>query len=1830
MLLTQSRRILFVLVAMIAGLISSFGVVAAQNVVPDRRLVMTQNMDFYGSDLQPVFETTFQTCQKICLNDRSCQAFTFNFKSNSCFPKSDITEKRPFEGAASAQVFETDSYVLKHQSSRAKALSFLSSNYLREARTQAANLASDYITNQWTAEQLIEASRNSRASGDLNNAIRFAGAALNLTDAADGWLELAQLALEAKPKSNSDKRNLQQISTSASINAYLRGSNPAVQVTTLNTLARGVELRGHGRQAISVLRLSQSIQPRLDTEDALARVIGLYGFRIAEHKVDNNAVSPRICAVFSEALVPSGVDYADYVRLPESGLVVESDANQVCVDGVRHGERYRLTFREGLPAASGESLIKSVDLNVYVRDRNPSARFVGRSYVLPKGEAAAIPIVTVNLSEVDLKIHRVGDRNLVRAIQQRYFANPLSLWDEKALRNSIGEQVWSGKGMVGRDVNRDVTTALPIGDAISEFEPGVYVLRARVPGSDPYDGNAAAQWFVVTDLGVASMSGGDGMHVFVRSLNSAKAKAGATVQLLAKNNNVLGEVVTDASGYAHFDIGMIKGRNSSAPALLAVMDGEDDFSFLSLKDAAFDLSDRGVEGRDSPPPMDVFLTTDRGAYRVGETVYAIALARDTRAEAIEGLPLTAIVTRPDGVEFTRELLDDQGAGGRVFAVKLPASAQRGSWNIRVHADVDDLALVTQKFLVEDLIPERIDFELALPGGPIKPSDVPVIEVDAKYLYGAPGAGLRIEAETRVVLADGLEGYPEYHFGRQDEYFGTRLEFTSGNLETDANGFARFGLVMPNVSGVSRPLKMKTFVRITEGSGRPVERSIEAPLAPAQTVIGIKPLFDGVAAEGSTVGFEVLAVGTDLAQRKISRVGWVLNRVSTRYQWYETYGRWNYEPITTRTRIASGEIGLNGLDPAALEAAVDWGNYELKLETLEGEYLSAAYSFYAGWYAPADSSNTPDTLEIGLDRDLYHIGDTARLRLVPRYAGTALVTVVSNRLIDMKTVEVSEGENLIDLDVTEDWGAGAYVTATVIRPMNVAAGHNPARSLGLNWAAVDPGAHRLSASFLTADEVSPRSTMTATLQVEGVTPGNNVYATIAAVDVGILNLTGFKAPDPDGHYFGQRRLGMEIRDLYGRLIDGMQGAPGQVRSGGDGPLADRLQSPPPTEELVSFFSGPLRVDENGQVSTEFEIPEFNGTIRLMAVVWSETGVGQASKDVLARDPVVLTASLPRFLAPYDESRMLLELAHATGPSGEVGLEVSASSGLYIDQGALPESVDLDDLGRVSLNVPIEAPASGTPEITVVLTTPSGERLAKTLRLPVRALDPEIARTSRVELENGDTFTMDGDVFAGLVEGTGRATLAVGPIARFDAPGLLSALDRYPYGCTEQITSKALPLLYFDQVAVSMGLSEHQNVANRIDQAIAEVLSNQSSNGAFGLWSPGSGDLWLDAYVSDFLSRARGKGFVVPQQAFRLAMDNLRNRVNYSGDFENAGEDIAYALMVLAREGAANIGDLRYYADTKVDDFATPLALAQLGAALASYGDQTRADAMFRHAGARLDKLEGKPEEQLWRSDYGTYLRDSAAVLTLAVEAGSEVLDQRALARRIAPGATVDRIRSTQENSWSLMAANALIEETPADAFLINGQPAGGPVVEILDAQMGADRRVEVLNNSGKTTTTVLTTFGIPAENEPASGNGYFIDRFYFTLDGAPVMPDKTTLNERMVVVVKVTPQRYSEARLIVNDPLPAGFEIDNPNLLKSGDVKTLDWLKLGVNPRHVEFRAERFVAAVDWSSKDAFQLAYIVRAVSSGVFHHPAASVEDMYRPQFRARTGVGTVEVSVR
>lgn len=1798
------------------------GPLAAQDrpLVPEKRMSLAEGMDLTGRDLAQIFDTTLEGCEAACLQNAECEAITFNARNNSCFPKAGITGMTPYQGAFSGFVVEAAKGAQARAATRAADLDFLSEGSLEAAYDLATGMGRAHLTNFAKPEEMTKALTQARAQRSWGRAQALEGALIVLTDASDQWTDYAALGLMMN-----DSGQVQR-AISAAVNGYLRAPKPAQQAEALNVMAQALERDGRTGEMLGALRLAVTLSTRDDIAAALASAEAKYGFRIDEHQVEADSASPRICATFNEDLAKTGVDYTSFVQLPATGFSVEAEHNQICVGGLNHGERYALTFRKGLPSATGETLAKDVTITAYVRDRSPAVTFPGRAYILPRGADAGLPVQTVNLEHLDLKLARISDRNLVAAMREGYFARSLDYWQQDYFDSQMAEEVWHGTADVKMEVNRDMTTRLPVQEVTGSLGPGVYALSASIPGADEYDHPPATQWFVISDLGMTSFSGTDGLTVAVRALSDAKAVSGATVELVSRANAVIGTTTTDDAGVAHFTAAQAAGQDNSAPAMISVTHGED-LAFLSLTDAEFDLSDRGVEGLPPAPAIDVFLTTDRGAYRAGETVNATILARDATSTALEGVPLTAVLMRPDGVEYSRALAADVGAGGHTVTMPVGAQAPRGTWRLDVFADPKAAPLASSKILVEDFLPERIDVALSLPEGVLSGGDLPQIGIDARYLFGAPGGGLQTEGDMVVRAATEVPGFAGYEFGRHDEPF-EMLYDTLDSAETDESGHADVYANVPEMGfEAGRPLNATFAIRVREGSGRPVERTISRLVMPSVPVLGVKPVFsDHSVPEGAEARFTLLALGPDL-QPVPMQVHWVMNRVETEYQWYALDGSWNWEPVTHRTRVAEGVAALDGNGPQDVAAKTDWGEYEIVVEPVEGEGATTSVAFDAGWYAPADVLASPDRLQLSLDKPGYAAGDTAHLRAVAPADGVALVSVLSNRLISLKSVAVKAGANVIDLPVTSEWGAGAYVTVSVIRPLAAtdAPARAPNRALGLAYAKVDPGMRQLQASFDVPAASDPRAPLPVALKVAGITPGETVHATIAAVDVGILNLTGFKAPDPAAHYFGQRRLGVGLRDLYGRLIDGRSGDAGIIRSGGDAGREMTMQAPPPTEELVAYFSGALTADADGVIHTSFDMPAFNGTVRLSAVVWSKTGVGQASSDVLVRDPVVVTASVPRFLAPGDRSRMLLEIVHATGPSGRMGLDVT-SAGLTL--GDRPSGVDLTDLGKAEVAVPITAPdAVGVQQIRIALTTPDGKLLEKTVSIPIERNDPAVARQSRFDLAAGKSFTFDANVFAGYLPGSARATLAAGPLAQFDTPALLDALDRYPYGCTEQITSKALPLLYLSSVAEAMGLASPKDIGDRIDVAVQKVLTNQDASGAFGLWQPSSGDGWLDAYVTDFLSRARKAGYAVPDAAFRNALDNLRNQVNYAPDFDRnsngGGRALAYQLMVLAREGAAAVGDLRYYADVKGDDFETPLAAAQLGAALASYGDQTRADAMFARA-ARMVSALGK-ETASWRDDYGTDLRDSAAVLALASESGSQAVNMQTAGASLISRLAQTRL-STQEATWTLLAAHALIDRPGTEGLTIDGAPATGPLVRMIDAET-AGQSIEIGNASGKSETLTLTTLGVPEVPEPAGGKGWSITRSYYTLDGEAVEASHVKQGERLVAVLEIAPQGYQEARLMVDDPLPAGFEIDNPNLIRGGDIAALDWLDVIEDPEMAQFRQDRFLAAVDWQSDKPFRLAYILRAVSPGTFHQPAASVEDMYRPEMRAHGATGEVSV---
>ena len=666
--------------------------------------------------------------------------------------------------------------------------------------------------------------------------------------------------------------------------------------------------------------------------------------------------------------------------------------------------------------------------------------------------------------------------------------------------------------------------------------------------------------------------------------------------------------------------------------------------------------------------------------------------------------------------------------------------------------------------------------------------------------------------------------------------------------------------------------------------------------------------------------------------------------------------------------------------------------------------------------------------------------------------------------------------------------------------------------------------------------------------------------------------------------------------------------------------------PPTQPPLALYSGLVTVGANGTAEIVFDIPDFAGTARVMAVAWSKDKVGKAVGDVTVRDPVVLTATLPRFLLTGDRGTMHLDLDNVEGQAGEYRIEAK-SEGLNVFGSAAPQTLRLNAKQRGSATLALASNAAGRANVTVRISGPGGLTLDRNYVLTVKPATQILARRTVRPIAKNESLTLSNDLFADLVPGSGSVSVSVGFSTALDAAALLAALDRYPYGCSEQITSRALPLLYVNDLASEAHLALDTAVDQRIRDAIDHLLARQGSNGSFGLWSAGGEDVWLDSYVTDFLTRARERGFVVPDVAFKLALERLRNFVsNAEEPSKTGGRNLAYALYVLARNGAAPIGDLRYFADTKLGDFATTIAKAQIAASLGMLGDRTRAERVYAAALASIPQV---PTLEYGRDDYGSALRDAAALVTLASESGAPRATITGAVNRVEAARNLTPYVSTQEEAWMVLAARALAKDAGGISLDVAGEKQQGAFNRRLRAG-DLQQPLRITNTSDGTLQAVVTVNGAPIVPEPAAEKGFKIERLYYTLDGKPADPTKAKQNDRFAVVLKITEPTPMFARVLVADYLPAGFEIDNPRLVSSGDTGTLSWIEDAQEPVNSEFRDDRFDAAFDRKAKDpsVFTVAYVVRAVSPGRYVLPQAYVEDMYRPDRFGRTGTGTIEIT--
>lgn len=1557
--------------------------------------------------------------------------------------------------------------------------------------------------------------------------------------------------------------------------------------------------------------------------------------------IDVSKAQAEACLVFTRPLDASGrTRYEDYLTVdPVVRVAVRVVDARLCLSGMAFDKTYNVALKTGFPAASGEKLVSEETVPVELRDKPSLVRFAG-GIILPRENIAGVPVTTVNIEKLTLKIVRVGDRLLSQIETGTIDRTTLYSWNSSQLQNNQGTLVWQGEMTVDNVKNDSVVTLIPIHTILKDRKPGAYVLiaqdAAKKPDSeDDYSGGQlATQWVVDSDIALttftsANAASGAGLSVFARSYNRATPLSGVKLTLIANNNNLLATATTDGNGRADFSAGLLRATGGEEPVMVMAYGGDGDFSFLDLRRSAFDLTDRGVGGRPSPGPVDAFLYTERGIYRPGETVYAVAMLRDRIGAAVTA-PLTLVAQRPDGIEVGRITVagNKLSSGSAPWTLPLSQSAPQGRWQIAAHIDPKAPAVGRVQFDVADFVPQRLKVALTALDKSIKPGGDFRVRVDSQFLYGAPASDLGGDGEA-TIAAD-ANPYPQYRgfqFGRVDDSFSeTKISLTVPN--TNAAGVTTVTGNTGALAETTLPLKAAVRISIHEPGGRTTDRSVDIPIRAHDAMIGIRPQFEGGSVpENARAGFEVIAVDAEGKRIALSglTMSWV--REDTNYQWFQSNGEWRYQSSTRDRLITSGGMSIAANAAARVEQAMPYGTYRLTITDPKSGAASSV-RYYSGW-AASSAGDRPDRIPVSADKPSYAPGSVARVRIKPDGASKALVVVASDKVFSSRLIDAPAEGATVDIPVSAEWGAGAYVLVTTYRPLGSVKGREPVRSIGVAWLGVDNAPRTLAITIGGGEKIRPRQKLTLPVTIKGL-GSEDAFVTVAAVDEGILQLTDFKSPDPVGYYFGKRRLGVLMRDDYGRLIRAERGAVGAMREGGDGFGGRSLAVVP--QRTVALFSGIVKLGKGGAANISLEIPDFNGSLRLMAVAWSADKLGRADRMLIVRDPVVADLVLPRFLSPGDQIGAALNLDNVEGAAGTYTATIRTRGPVSVASGTQTVvTQNLNAKQRVLVPVQLRGSGLGIGGITLDVRGPNGFRVSHDWPIQVRAAQLDISREEQLPLAAGASYIANRDLIADLVGSTASVTLSVsGTHGYNNVAGLLKWLDKYPYGCLEQTVSRAQPLLLFNDVADLAGLPRDNALRPRIQAAVDQVLDMQNFAGNFGMWGAGSdADSVLSVYAVDFLHQAKAKNYVVPNDALRRADTWLKGATSGGDDLTRA-----YAFYVLAQNGQANVSDLRYFSDTKVAGMRSALAAALTGAAASQVGDRSRAEYGFRKA---RDLIEAANPASYPHDVYGSLLRDVSGTVALAADSGKADLLPQLLEKVKSLNSQIE-YTTTQEKGWMLRAAHALMRQKLPLNVTVNGAPAAprDGAVRLTPTQAQLTTGVTFANRGDAVVWRSSAVTGTPNAALPPDANGLSLNKSIWTMSGSPA--DVSSLRQNDRVIVQISGQMPNDVyrQMGVIDLLPAGLEIEQP--LGTGDAKAYPFLgKLTDTSRQVA-RDDRFIAAFDvghrysWMNRQeaarGFRVAYIARAVSVGRFALPAAHAEDMYAPTVRARTSMGQLNVN--
>ena len=1253
-----------------------------------------------------------------------------------------------------------------------------------------------------------------------------------------------------------------------------------------------------------------------------------------------------------------------------------------------------------------------------------------------------------------------------------------------------------------------------------------------------------------------------------------------------------------------------------------------------------------VGGKDIQKGLKGFIYGERGVWRPGDTLHISFMLEDREKRIPDKHPVALEIYNPRG-QFYTKMISTQGTNGfYTFAVPTQADDPTGLWN--AYVKVGGTAF-HKGLRIETIKPNRLKITLALPTILQASSKDVYAPLTSSWLTGATASRLKAKVEMSLSKVNTqFKNYGQYLFNNPATDFTTvRADVFNGVL--DAEGRAGVNIQLPVATGAPGMLNATLTTRVFEPGGDASIYSQTVPFSPFTSYVGInlnQPKGKYIETDKDHV-FDIVTVNDQGQPVNRSNLEYKIYRISWSWWWEngeESFG--TYINNSSITPVASGNLQTTG-GKTSFKFRInypDWGRYLVYVKDRESGHATGG-TVYIDWPDWRGRSNKTDPsgikmLAFSLDKDSYEIGETATAIIPAAAGGRALVSLENgSTVLQQQWLEVSDqGDTKLTFKITPEMAPNVYLHISLLQPHAQTVNDLPIRMYGIAPVFVTNRQTILQPQIKMPEVLRPETDFNVTVSEKS---GKPMTYTLAIVDDGLLDLTNFKTPDPWNEFYAREALGIRTWDMYDDVLGASGGRYSSLFStGGDASLKPADAKANRFKPVVKFI-GPFYLAKGKQQTHTLKLPMYVGSVRAMVVAGQDGAYGNAEKTAFVRTPLMLLSTLPRVLSTQEEITVPVNVFAMENQVKNVTVSLEASGAGVQITGNRQQSLTFDQPGDQLAYFTLKT-GSKTGKATIHLTASgNGQQTKETIEIEVRNPNPVVTLRNSQWIEAGQEAELSYTL-AGSSSANNQVQLEVSRIPSVDISRRFDFLYNYQHHCTEQLTSKALPLLFVSQFK-AVDEQEAEKIKTNVQEAIRQIYARQLPNGGFVYW-PGNAvaDEWITSYTGMFLTLAQEKGYAVHPNVLnkwkrfqRAAAQNWRMPQEASNwQIWQSELQQAFRLYTLALAGAPEYGAMNRM---KEQPGLSIQAKWRLAAAYALTGKMKPAGELVYNAETTVIPYSSM------NLIYGSSDRDEAMILEtlILMKRDRDALQQ---AKKVSQNLAQENWFSTQSTAFALMAMGRLAEQLSGTldfTWSWNGkqQPAVKSAKAVYEKEIATSPKSGTVSvkNQGKGALSVdlITRTQLLNDTLQAIADNIRLDVKYTDMAGSPISVEDIRQGTDFMSAVTLSnisgTSDYSN--LALTHIIPSGWEIYNERMIvpeasssNSNEANTPE--SSADKYTYKDIRDDRVLTYFDLRRGESKTFTVRLQATYAGNFILPAIQCEAMYDAAVQARTKAGRTTVS--